>query len=78
MREGGDAVGERLTCSGCRFWDRRQNADLGLCRRRAPLPGLPRTSGLDAERALWPLTVADDFCGEWQPPSVVQRKEPVP
>jgi hypothetical protein len=55
------------TCSGCRFWARRDH-DRGECRRHAPGgPGV-RYSGVGS----WALVPADAFCGEYQPLPLAQ------
>ncbi len=44
-------------CQRCAYWQRLRGAaaDQGLCRRQSPL----------LERASWPTTEQDDWCGEF-------------
>ena len=54
-------------CLGCRYWKRTDNR--GECRAHPPIPILQWKAVLDvsvtvAETA-WPLTFADDWCGEF-------------
>ena len=58
---------ERMdTCSGCRFWAR-VDGPSGSCRRRAPIvTAIRRPNGSDDVHALWPGTVADEWCGEFE------------
>jgi hypothetical protein len=48
----------KFTCAKCSYWDSSEgalNTETGVCRRHAPTNG-----GI----AAWPITEADDFCGE--------------
>ncbi len=59
----------RERCETCRFWDSPhvdQQED-GLCRRHAPrcFPRKEESETLRYPR--WPLTLNDEWCGEWQP-----------
>jgi hypothetical protein len=54
-------------CASCLFWNNEtqfgDEITWGFCRRYPP------RSGTDAEGddvALWPMTVADNWCGEWK------------
>lgn len=51
-----NAIGENpQSCKSCRFYFEQA----GFCRRRAPT--------VDAvEWAVWPVTSATDWCGEWE------------
>lgn len=52
-------------CSTCRYWhdgnetDSRGN-DQGECRESSPVAD-------DDHGRMWPLTIAEDFCGMWTP-----------
>lgn len=54
------------TCRNCRFWSpshpafREQDRGGQYCRRRAPV------CVSDTREALWPLTKAADWCGEFE------------
>lgn len=65
-------------CDTCRFWNVTHHPQ-GECRRYAPQPKIQ--AGVDAPIGLWlwahwPLTLADDGCGEHAPPAVAQQLEP--
>lgn len=50
-----------ITCDACRYWqetDGKAEPAVGECRRYAPPPG-------DGLTAMWPMTDADDWCGEY-------------
>lgn len=51
------------TCSICAWWQPRDEPT-GGCHRHAPVPP-PNGQALD--RVRWPLVMADDWCGCWQP-----------
>jgi len=55
-------------CVTCRYWrnlGRDKVGDLeGYCRRRAPQAWMGPDNR--SERPQWPLTGADDWCGEWE------------
>lgn len=53
---------EQERCSLCVFW-RHTDGEEGLCLRYAPLPTTPVIRR--ARRAVWPLVVASEWCGEW-------------
>ena len=58
------------TCLNCRFWDAWPDAQVGYCRRYAPKP-LPLVlvlddDGSDRAEAMWPITDADEWCGEFE------------
>jgi hypothetical protein len=71
------------TCWTCRFWTRNngriQSANDAKCRRHAPQPGLVRFVNSESEHGgpelkysgyvkhIWPITEADDWCGDHQP-----------
>ena len=56
------------SCERCVFWDR-MNDHVGECRRYPPRigpndePDGPDTMG--PHTAVWPITFADEWCGEW-------------
>lgn len=52
-------LGTTNTCANCMFWDTHDDAQ-GLCRRSAPRA--PVTVG---GFAIWPMCLANDWCGEW-------------
>jgi hypothetical protein len=56
-------------CSNCYSWEELEDHQRGRCRRHAPTPSL---SGLEA---LWPITRADDWCGQFEPISAVSMKK---
>ncbi len=47
----------RPRCEACRFW-KESSRRKGFCHRYPPFPG--------KGHALWPVTLADDWCGEFQ------------
>ena len=52
-------------CYDCRFWAATGLApSQGKCHRRAPLPSA-RTGGETVE-VVWPQTMANDWCGEFE------------
>ena len=62
-------------CDACRFWEVMDDEPLeepdnreGLCKRHPPVPvALPDVVTGDWEvMGRWPLTIADDWCGEYQ------------
>jgi hypothetical protein len=57
-----------VTCEQCRFWERYEG-DAGLCRRNAPFPEAA------THDACWPLTLSEDWCGDFQPQPVTQKVE---
>lgn len=74
------------TCWTCRWWTRNHGRVLGdhdaQCRRNAPSPKLMGTGGSDDSPidylilAEWPVTLANDWCGEHKPlPSKRAPKE---
>ncbi len=63
------------SCASCAWWESQGTA--GLCRRHAPKPVL-----LDSTLpppgvyyARWPVTLPQDFCGDYRPPPVSQTRE---
>ena len=53
------------SCVNCVYWDRHSPAE-GKCRRHAPVAALcPRNRESDST-AVWPSTLPEDWCGEWQ------------
>ncbi len=66
-----------LVCETCRFWNPLApdlGEDQGECRRHAPRP----TTTTEPFLFAWPLTYAEDFCGEWAPLPLVQSPLPPP
>lgn len=56
---------EPPTCEICRWWDKRADGGSdGRCRRNAPVQMRYESADL-GKRVLWPLTVRDDWCGEY-------------
>lgn len=56
------------SCDTCKFWEHDEDDDEGWCRRRAPRPyriPLDEDGSLHITRAMWPLTDANQWCGEW-------------
>lgn len=67
---------DRVQCRLCRFWegggrktDAPSRATFGICRRRAPQPGIASVT--------WPRTGAEEWCGDHQPRDV-QPQAPTP
>lgn len=58
-----------MTCSTCRHWHSPVRGDhmFGECRRRAPLAD-------HAGNTIWPTTVMDDCCGEFEAPTPLRGK----
>lgn len=54
-------------CMNCRFWQRKEEAYRGRCRRHAPRPLLLTDDDPEDElcNASWPITMDDDWCGQW-------------
>jgi len=69
-------------CQACAYWQRLEGkyADQGLCRRHAPhcvqSPQILR-EGPESLRANWPITVGENWCGEFvaTPPANTRLKE---
>jgi hypothetical protein len=62
-------------CETCRFWDLRigdSDEGAGVCRRHAPVAATPavnvsqKVEDQTASFPSWPLTLNDEWCGEWQ------------
>ena len=60
-------IPEKTECGNCRFWERVGGAE-GLCRRESP-QGLVVEDGEGrwGVEWRWPLTLGEDWCGEWKP-----------
>lgn len=61
-------LNEKPTCCDCRFWDHINDDIGGFCRRHAPRP-TPEKLLMDRDGNViryvhFPLTAADDWCGE--------------
>lgn len=60
-------------CGYCRWWDEVDREALdGFCRIRAPqMQGTIAPHGnvqfQTPQQGIWPITLRDDFCGEFQP-----------
>lgn len=52
-------MSEKLSCETCRWWLRDGKFGQGWCRAKSPI-----LNNLDRR---WPLTYADDWCGEHTP-----------
>lgn len=67
------------TCATCLWWDIPDAGEpYGQCRRYAPRPHLA-VEEYPVEEVTpiyphWPLTLASEFCGEWQPPAIAQQR----
>lgn len=59
----------RGQCSDCVFWDRIGESSRGECHRYAPAARLTGT-------AIWPPTVADTGCGEYEPKAATVPSTP--
>jgi hypothetical protein len=71
-----NAIAQGVTaeqCANCRWWRKATGREresyvsevrdrMGFCHRRSPVPV---ASGVFCER--WPMTVGDDFCGDFEP-----------
>lgn len=67
-------------CANCRWWDAGEERLDGLCRVFAPrLSGqaCPHGNGFhqDPQRAMWPVTRCDDWCGGFLPTPPAQAGE---
>jgi hypothetical protein len=58
-----------VTCGACRFWERKKDVE-GECHCHCPEPGYA-----GKKRARWPLTLASEWCGDFQPLPVQQKME---
>jgi hypothetical protein len=74
-------MSERPTCATCLWWDYDPAANdpdgdrAGKCRRHAPAPRIVvETEDFD-HYPTWPLTLAAEFCGDWQPPPAAPQRE---
>ena len=75
-------------CSECRFWLNwdSEGTNLGECHRFPPRMATVHRIGVEAEAAAtvrpedggWPLTVPDDWCGEFQRPPLRSGETPAP
>ena len=57
----------RRRCANCVYWDEQTSTGPtpeGFCRCHAPRPRTYR-AGHDEEYRAWPLTLADEWCGEF-------------
>lgn len=52
-------------CVDCAYWDACSPPD-GRCRRHAPAAAAGDQTGETGSTASWPLTLAQDWCGEWR------------
>ena len=52
-------------CGNCAYWQERHGKQ-GECRAHAPrlVEAQVVRGGIDPDRALWPLTIAGEWCGE--------------
>ena len=55
------------TCSRCVYWGE-TDGSLGYCRRYSPRQGTPLEAYLKdtQQRGIWPMTLPDDWCGEFR------------
>lgn len=54
-------------CAVCKWWEH-EKEDIGECHRYAPRPEVPLGEVDDwAHFPVWPLTLLDEFCGEFEP-----------
>jgi hypothetical protein len=60
-----------VLCRTCVWWKPRDK-ESGNCHRNAPLPP-PNGQALD--RVHWPITMYDDYCGDWAAPPVSNNLE---
>ena len=51
-----------LMCGNCLYWKTHEESELGECHRYAPRPA----DASLAKNVVWPFTMADNFCGEFQ------------
>ncbi|MBW2601167.1 MAG: hypothetical protein JRD47_04455 [Deltaproteobacteria bacterium] len=64
---------ETRCCANCDFWKQRPGVNNeGFCRKNAPFPKTqtPRTTLF----VTWPITLADDWCGEFRPSIKGEKK----
>lgn len=57
-------------CETCKWWDDEpDNERDGKCRRHTPTiePYILEQDQFEYPWGTWPMTYADDWCGEWQP-----------
>jgi hypothetical protein len=59
-------------CDRCRFWEDADDAPftegtVGFCCRHAPTPIAPLDTDRPGYYPLWPLVLANHWCGEFQP-----------
>ena len=60
----------QVSCATCRFWEEQSTS----CHRYAPSPTLGNSEQSDGrQNALWVLTNAEDWCGEYE--SVVEEED---
>ncbi len=63
------AVAGQAACARCRFWTAGERETLkGHCRRSAPSPWHVSyiVEPKQGHPFCWPVTMHDDFCGEWR------------
>jgi len=65
-------AGAQMRCENCRYWDHGGAVklyggsadDLGVCRRRPPVPDFTREP-MDFVLGKWPETYNDEWCGDY-------------
>lgn len=56
----------KAACKNCRFWERGNGiANMGDCRRSAPIGVMVADSDADARSWVWPPTHGEEWCGEF-------------
>lgn len=53
-------------CCTCLWADGKTGDAYFSCHRFAPRPTVTEETAPDQPRALWPMVVHDDYCGDWQ------------
>lgn len=54
------------SCKGCDFWVAFSDGSIGLCVKRAPTPAVATSQDTPAAVGVWPATLPQLGCGEWQ------------
>lgn len=61
----------KQACDKCRYWrflrELEKHVGVGECRRHAPVVKTPENVSTGLRYAEWPLTMFDDWCGEFEP-----------
>ncbi len=52
------------TCATCRHWQPGAQAEVGVCRRNAPIAIAAWAPQANLLKTVWPSTLPNDYCGE--------------